>query len=188
MTHPTLGNATAVFKKGATSTGGQFGFAASGTPALSDLTTSVQGITVTDNGPLWSGGGVPIPPTKLYTVSPCRIADTRNPAGAFGGPALAAGPSQRVFAIAGHCGVPATARSVVANLTVTQPASSGSIAVSPGDETPSGTTALSFPAGTTRADNAILKLSADALGQVSVRNNASGTVHFILDVSGYFAP
>lgn len=188
MTHPTLGNATVVFTKGATSTGGRFGYAPSGTPALSDLTTSVQGITVTDDGPVWSGGGDTTPPTKFYTLAPCRIVDTRNPVGTYGGPALAAGPSLRVLPIAGQCGVPAAARSVVSNLTVTQPASSGYIVVHPGDEAPSGTSALNFSAGATRANNAILELSADGLGQVGVRNNSAGTVHFILDVSGYFAP
>jgi len=65
LTHPTLGNAKVVFTKGATSTGGQFGYAASGQPTLSNLTTTVQGISVTDNGPVWSGTVLTIGTTSL---------------------------------------------------------------------------------------------------------------------------
>jgi hypothetical protein len=57
LTHPTLGTAIVKFQKGMTSTGGQFGYAASGSPVLADLTDSVQNIAVTDNGPVW--GQVP---------------------------------------------------------------------------------------------------------------------------------
>ncbi|HEX5856229.1 MAG TPA: hypothetical protein VFZ57_11470, partial [Thermoanaerobaculia bacterium] len=30
----------------------------------------------------------PLPPARLCTVAPCRVVDTRNPTGPFGGPAL----------------------------------------------------------------------------------------------------
>lgn len=51
----TRGAATAriVFQKGMASTGGSFGYAASGTPILGPLPAGVQGITVTDDGPVW---------------------------------------------------------------------------------------------------------------------------------------
>lgn len=51
----TRGTATAriVFQKGMASTGGTFGYAATGSPALAPLPTTVQSITVTDNGPVW---------------------------------------------------------------------------------------------------------------------------------------
>jgi len=65
MTHPTLGNATVVFQKGATSSGGQFGYVASGTPTLANLTTSVQGISVTDNGPVWGGSSLTITTSSM---------------------------------------------------------------------------------------------------------------------------
>jgi len=65
MTHATLGNAKVVFAKGATSTGGQFGYAASGTPTLSNLTTSVQSISVTNNGPVWGGSALTITTASL---------------------------------------------------------------------------------------------------------------------------
>jgi hypothetical protein len=43
---------------------------------------------------------------------------------------------------------------------------------------------LNFSAGQTRANNAVLELG--AAGAVSVQSSLSGTVQFILDVTGYF--
>jgi hypothetical protein len=42
-------------------------------------------------------------PTRFYTLAPCRIVDTRNPAGPWAGPALAAAAT-RTFNLAGRCG------------------------------------------------------------------------------------
>src|SRR5262249_27019563 len=59
---------------------------------------------------------------SFYTLTPCRIADTRNAAGPWGGPALSAA-AVRSFVLAGRCGIPVTARAVALNVTVTQGAS-----------------------------------------------------------------
>ena len=48
------------------------------------------------------------PCQAFYTVAPCRVFDTRNPAGPYGGPALVAG-GERSFVLPGRCGIPATA-------------------------------------------------------------------------------
>ena len=72
-------------------------------------------------------------PSLFYTLTPCRIVDTRSSAGAYGGPALAPAPAERTFALVAQCGVPASATAVVANLTVTQAAAAGSLSVLPGD-------------------------------------------------------
>jgi hypothetical protein len=54
LRHPTLGSAVIKLNKGMSSSGGAFGYAASGTPSsLTALTDSVQAIQVTDNGPVW---------------------------------------------------------------------------------------------------------------------------------------
>jgi hypothetical protein len=124
--------------------------------------------------------------TRFYAVTPCRVLDTRNANGPLGGPALNESGAQRLFTIAGTCGIPASARSVSANLTVTQQAAPGSLAVYPGNGSPTGTTSISFAAGATRANNAILYLATDGTGSIRVENDATSTVHFILDVNGYF--
>jgi len=123
------------------------------------------------------------PPTSFYTVAPCRVADTRNPNGPFGGPALAAN-STRVFAIAGQCGISASAKSVAFNITVTGSTSAGNLRAWPsGLSTPIATN-NSYGTGQTRANNSVLGLGN---GQLAVRTDQiSGSVHVLIDVSGYF--
>ena len=126
----------------------------------------------------------PPPGTDFHTLTPCRVLDTRNAAGPYGGPALAAG-AQRLFTLAGRCGIPATAQAVSVNLTVVAPAQTGHLQAYPGGITPPPASVINFGAGQTRANNAILPLAAD--GTLAVRPGmASGTVHLLLDVNGYF--
>jgi hypothetical protein len=54
LQHPALGSARLVFNKGENLSGGQVGYSASGIPSsLAPFLDRVQGITVTDNGPVW---------------------------------------------------------------------------------------------------------------------------------------
>lgn len=124
------------------------------------------------------------PAAGLHTLAPCRVVDTRNASGPYGGPALAPA-SERVFVVAGQCGIPATTRAVSVNLTVTQPAAAGTFRAFPGDGEPSAASALAFSAGRTRANNAILKLSSSGSGTVTVKNDSTGTAHLLIDVNGY---
>ena len=130
---------------------------------------------------------LPSPPAgeAFHTVSPCRIVDTRDPFGPYGGPPLAGG-SVRSFVLAGPCGVPSTAKSLAVNLTVTQASSGGHITAFPaGGSAPSSST-LNFSAGQTRANNAVLGLSPAGGVSVSTVLSSGGTVHLIVDVNGYF--
>lgn len=123
------------------------------------------------------------PSTSLYTVTPCRVVDTRNPDGPFGGPALVANAT-RVFTIAGQCGISATAKSVAFNITVTGATSQGSLRLWPGGlSTPLAMT-NSYSVGQTCANMAVLGLGN---GQLAVRpEQPSGSVHVIIDATGYF--
>jgi hypothetical protein len=123
--------------------------------------------------------------TRFYTLPPCRMVDTRLPTGPTGGPILQPGQN-RTFALAGVCGVPATAKTLSVNVTVTQPASAGFLAVSAADQQPGGTSTINFTAGQTVANNAMLRLSGEGSGSIDVLAGTSGTVQFILDVNGYF--
>jgi hypothetical protein len=121
---------------------------------------------------------------SFYTLTPCRVLDTRE---ASGSPALIAGAT-RVFTVvgqgAGQCQVPPTAKAVSVNVTVTQPTSPGYLTLFPGGTPPLASTINFFP-GQTRANNAIVPLGAN--GTISVLDGqASGGTHFILDVNGYF--
>lgn len=123
-------------------------------------------------------------PQNFYTVAPCRVLDTRNQNGAFGGPAIAAN-SERSFAMVGQCGLPSGAKSVSLNVTVTQPTAGGSLRIFQSGITAPGAMAISYSAGQTRANNAVIGLS--SAGALTVRaNQGSGSVHVIIDVNGYF--
>ena len=122
--------------------------------------------------------------TSFFTVPPCRVADTRDPNGPFGGPALAAG-GVRTFTIANRCMIPASAKSVAFNATVTGPTSQGYIVLYPGGTAPPLASTINYRAGQTRANNAIVPLGAG--GTLSVASGqSSGTTNVILDVNGYF--
>jgi uncharacterized repeat protein (TIGR01451 family) len=119
----------------------------------------------------------------FHSLVPCRILDTRNPAGPYGGPALAALAS-RTFTAAGVCGIPATAKALSLNITVTAPQSTGTVNLFETGITPPATSTASFGPGQTRACNAVTAL--DSAGRFTARNNSSGTTQLIVDVNGYF--
>jgi hypothetical protein len=125
-----------------------------------------------------------MPTSGFFTLTPCRVADTRNAAGPQGGPALAAN-SDRTFNISGQCGVPMTAKAVAANVTVTAASAAGDLRLYPTGIFAAFASTINYRPGLTRANNALLQLGDG--GAVNVRTaQAAGTVHFILDVSGYF--
>jgi uncharacterized protein (DUF1800 family) len=123
--------------------------------------------------------------TSFFTVAPCRVLDTRDPVGAFGGPALAAGGT-RVFNLAGRCGISTGASAVSANVTVVGPTSAGHLALFPAGAAQPATSTLNYKANLVRANNAILPLGADGAVAV-ITGQPTGSVNFIVDVNGYFA-
>lgn len=124
-------------------------------------------------------------PGSYYTVTPCRVVDTRDPEGPRGGPILASGVP-RLFTVEGECEIPSTASSVSVNITVVSPTAAGHLTLYPGGQTPPQTSTINFGAGQARANNAILPLSAD--GVISARPVVlgNGKVHLIIDINGYF--
>jgi glucose/arabinose dehydrogenase len=123
-------------------------------------------------------------PQGYFTVTPCRLVDTRLAAGPRGGPALAAGAT-RTFDVAGPCDIPATARILALNVTVTGPTTAGNLRLHSPDEMRPATSTINFGAGQTRAINAQVRLGSS--GAVSAFcSMAVGTVHLVLDVVGYF--
>jgi photosystem II stability/assembly factor-like uncharacterized protein len=122
----------------------------------------------------------------FYTVPPCRLIDTRRPAGTYGGPPLSGNGSTRDFPVAGQCGIPADAQAVSANVTVVNPGAGGDIRIYP-TGFPSSTSVLNFRAGQTRANNAILALTGNPSGSMTVQADIPNAgVNLIVDVNGYF--
>ena len=124
------------------------------------------------------------PPTSFHTLTPCRLADTRGPAGPYGAPGIAAGGTRHFDVPAASCGVPPIARAVTLNVTVVAAAAAGTLVVTAGDQVSTATSTLSFAAGQTRASSAIAGLS--SAGDVAVTSTAPSPVNVVLDVSGYF--
>jgi uncharacterized repeat protein (TIGR01451 family) len=121
---------------------------------------------------------VPVGLYRFHTLEPCRLVDTRE-----SGLALAAG-SDRVFTLTGHCAVPATARALSLNVTVTEPTVAGDLRLGPAGALLDASS-INYGQGQTRAAFAVVALSAS--GELAVRcAQAAGRVHLILDVNGYF--
>lgn len=127
----------------------------------------------------------PPPAASFYTLTPCRVIDTRNPVGPCGGPALSS-EGTRVFAVAGQCGIPSSGTAVAVNVAVTQPTNGpGFLTLYPAGQPRPLASSINFRVGQTRANNAILALSGSGALSVYCFQGA-GTTHLIIDVTGYF--
>ncbi|MBK6406778.1 MAG: hypothetical protein IPF66_18080 [Holophagales bacterium] len=118
---------------------------------------------------------------RLYTVAPCRVLDTRGYSAMVDGEPL-------IVVFCDKCGIPPTALAVAANVTVTEPSLPGYLSIYPADLARPGTSVVHFGTGRTRAAMTIIKLS-DGGGGVALLEAtvpSGGTVHVIIDVSGYF--
>lgn len=141
--------------------------------------------TATNPGGSTSEFSACLPLSATYdTITPCRVVDTRNPAGPYGGPALAAN-ADRTFVLAGQCGTPADTRAVALNVAVTLSSTGGDLRLYPAGTALPLVSAINYNAGQTRANNAIIPLGAG--GSLTVHcDQPSGTVQVIIDLYGYF--
>ncbi len=128
------------------------------------------------------------PPEKFFTVTPCRIADSRQSGNlTYGGPSYMAG-EERVITIPGVCNIPPTAKAVSLNVTMTNATNGGFLSLFPGGDGFPGTSNINFSGGQTRANNAVVPLSFDGRGHLSVMVALvpGAQVDVIVDVNGYF--
>ena len=127
-------------------------------------------------------------PYQLYTLPPCRVADTRNPTGPLGGPSLAGGAT-RSFPVTGQCGIPSAAKAVVFNVAVVGPTGSGHLRIWPYNTTMPLVATINFNAGEPAiANGAIVPLTTNPTANMSVYLGTGAGTHadLILDVTGYF--
>ena len=125
--------------------------------------------------------------TSFFTLTPCRVLDTRDPNGPHGGPVLAAN-STRTVPFASYCGIPPTAVSVAIVVVAVAPTEIGDIRLYPTGTPPPTTSALNYKPNRNRANNGIIPLGAS--GQMDIQNDMSpgstGSTHLVIDVYGYF--
>jgi hypothetical protein len=125
-----------------------------------------------------------IPAVDFYTLSPCRVFDTREVTGPTGGVPLSCGTAQSFTIVGGTCGVPTGAKAVSVNLTGVGSTAQGNLRLYATGAPAPLVSNLNYVAGVNRANNAVAPLSAG--GQLSVLCSPSGTTHVVLDVNGYF--
>jgi len=120
---------------------------------------------------------------QFIPSTPCRIADTRNAAGAFGGPELAAAATRTFNVPQSACGIPSTAVAYSLNVTVVPNAGLGYLTMWPAGEAQPTVSTLNSD-GRVKANATITPAGTN--GGVSVY--ASDPTQFILDIDGYFVP
>jgi hypothetical protein len=169
-------------------TDGDQATAGAGLSAGASLLTAWQSTTTAADAAVVSARAAALPALSFYTVTPCRLLDTRNPTGPLGGPVLSSGQVRNFPLQGASCQIPATAKAVSVNATTVVPSANGFLVAYPGDAAAPGTSSLNFDAGGVRANNAVLGLSRDGDGSCNVLAvvGGGGQVHFILDVNGYF--
>ncbi|MEU9299964.1 PKD domain-containing protein [Streptomyces sp. NPDC048269] len=118
------------------------------------------------------------------SLTPSRIVDTREGLGTGKGqvPALGTFTTQ----VTGRAGVPASAKAVALNVTVTEPNTAGHLTVFPSGGSAPNSSNLNFSAGQTIANSVIVPVGPD--GKISVRNGAWAGAHVVVDVVGYYSP
>src|SRR5208283_1559646 len=116
-------------------------------------------------------------PLQFVPLTPCRVADTRNPNGPFGGPPVGGGTTRDFTIPASACGVPSNAAAYSLNVTVVPQGFLGYLTVWPAGEDQPVVSTLNSYDGRVKADAAIVP--AGAGGAISIF--AYNTTHVILD-------
>lgn len=125
--------------------------------------------------------GLP-PGLRFVPVTPCRIADTRNPVGPFGGPFITGGAS-RAFAVPDSaCNIPATAQAYSVNVTVVPKGPLGFLTMFPCGQTLPLASTLNSIDGRVKAAAAIVPAGASG----GVCAFATNNTDLVLDINGYF--
>ena len=119
-------------------------------------------------------------------VTPCRIADTRNAKGPFGGPAITGGTSRDFTIPSGSCGIPSNAAAYSLNAAMI-PRAHGWITIWPTGQSQPGTASVNSPDGRVKSSGAIVP--AGTSGAISVYASATTvSTNVALDINGYFVP
>ena len=128
----------------------------------------------------------PLPsPVQFVPLTPCRVVDTRNPNGPFGGPAILA-DATRPFPLSesdNPCGIPSSAVAYSLNVTVVPITTLGYLTIWPTGEGQPTVSTLNSPDGRIKANAAIVPAGTPS-GSVSVY--VTDTTNVILDIDGYF--
>ena len=121
---------------------------------------------------------------QFYPVTPCRVLDTRNPDGDFGGPALAASVARSFPIGSSSCGTISNAAAYSLNVTVVPRGTLGYLTAWPTGQPQPLVSTLNSLDGTILANAAIVP--AGTGGAVSFFG--ANDTDLVVDINGYFAP
>lgn len=121
-------------------------------------------------------------PQQFITVTPCRVVDTRNPPGTFGGPTITGGTSRTFPITSSPCGIPANASAFALNVTAVPQGPLIFLTIWPDGIAQPNVSTLNSPSGTFLANAAIIPAGTNGAVDVYVSN----TSDVIIDVNGYF--
>jgi hypothetical protein len=133
----------------------------------------------------------PPAPGEFNPVTPCRVFNTRVAGPQTSGAPLAS-PGPYNFRIQGNCGIPNGAKAVALNATVVEPTQLGDLRLFPAGGSQPVVSMMNYPAGVfAMANGAVVPLAsvaapADKDLSVYFAMLASGTIHLIIDVTGYY--
>jgi hypothetical protein len=151
-----------------------------GTYTVSITVTDGEGDAVTNSVVVTTAG------TSYTAYGPTRLLDTRKGTGTGGVIAPVAANGTLKLKIAGNGSIPADAWAAALNLTVTNPKAGGNLTAYPDGLSVPITSNVNFGAKQTVANMAVVAVGDD--GYVDLRNNSSGTVDLVVDISGYYTP
>ncbi len=122
-------------------------------------------------------------PVQFVPITPCRIVDTRNADGEFGGPSIQAGTFRSFPIPQGPCNnIPTTAAAYSLNVTVVPSGRLGYLTIWSSGRPQPAVSLMNSLDGRIKANAAIVPAGADA----AVNVYASSTTNVLLDIDGYF--
>lgn len=159
------------------------------THLLGQIGATVPNWTVPPYTAARAGGGLTTmtdftPPRVFVAVVPCRVVDTRNANGPFGGPPIPSGFSRTFDIDDGGCGIPAGAEAYSLNFGGIVPPADGFLTAWPTGGVQPGVSQLNFLGAEVVANAAIVP--AGNGGAIDVLVNV-GPTHIYIDINGYFS-
>ena len=128
--------------------------------------------------------GAPPPALHFTAITPCRVVDTRNTNGPFGGPAITGGASRDFPIQKGACKITPSATAYSLNVTVVPRGRLGYLTVWPTGQNRPVVSTLNSVDGRVKANAAIVPAGAN----LSLSAYATDTTDVIFDINGYFVP
>jgi len=152
-------------------------------PTASDINLGTNRLYVAnyDDNTISVVAGVKASPMQWYSMTPCRVFDSRPPTGK--GP-ITGGSTQHIFLPQQPCGTPATAAAYSLNVTVAPRGSLGYLTIWPTGEPQPLVSTMNSSDARVKANAAIVPSGASGGVDVFVTD----TTDVILDIDGYFAP